>query len=407
MLMMWLRRFWVGQGMDWLRNAPWLTQNRLRVYPRIFLGCYAVMIIAWIGLSHGLIDRNGKPLGTDFIDVYAASTMALQGHSADIYDYDRHALAEQAAVHDANIPYFGWHYPPMFLLLALPLALLPYAYALILYMAATFAAAFVVLRRMAPANPESLWLIAAFPGVFITLGHGQNGFLTVALLGGALLLLDRRPLWAGVLIGLLTYKPQLGLAIPLALMISGRWRVFGAALVTALLFALLSLAVFGPEIWVAFHDSWALTRGYVLENGATGWEKLQSSFAAVRMLGGGVGLAYGVQALVTLASLIALGWLWRRHNGPLAKAALPVTALLATPYVLDYDLVLLAIPIAIMADEGLRGGFRPFEKTLLATVWVMPLYTRTIAYETWIPLGPLLLCLFLLLIIRRAAAVPP
>ena len=83
----------------------------------------------------------------------------------------------------------------------------------------------------------SLWLLLAlaFPSVLINVGHGQNGFLTAALLGGALVVLDRRPLVAGILLGLLVYKPQYGLMLPIVLAVSGRWRCFAAAAATVVL----------------------------------------------------------------------------------------------------------------------------------------------------------------------------
>ena len=131
-----------------------------------------------------------------------------------------------------------------------------------------------------PPRP-GVWLPAlAFPAVFVNLGHGHNGFLTAALIGGALLVLDRRPLLAGVLIGCLAYKPQFGVLIPLVLAATGRWRVIAAAAATVVAFvAGHAGSSFGGATWVAFWQSMTLTQRIVLEEGATGFHKMQSVFA--------------------------------------------------------------------------------------------------------------------------------
>jgi len=122
--------------------------------------------------------------------------------------------------------------------------------------------------------------------VLVNIGHGQNGFLTAALLGGALHWLDRRPLLAGVLIGLLAYKPQFGVLIPLALLANGRWSSIGAAAATVAALVAVSYVTLGSEVWHAFANSTTFTRTVVLEQGGTGWEKIQSIFSAARMWGG-------------------------------------------------------------------------------------------------------------------------
>jgi hypothetical protein len=243
-----------------------------------------------------------------------------------------------------------------------------------------------------------LWLLlaCAYPAVFINLGHGHNGFLTAALMTGALLQLDKRPILSGVLFGLLAYKPQFGLLVPLVLAASGRWRTFAAAVTTVTALAVAVTAIFGVDVWQAFLASTQFTREVVLERGDTGWHKIQSVFSWVRMWGGGVGLAYLVQAAVTLAVAGTLIRLWRSPAAyPVKAAALLIGTLLATPYSLDYDLMLLAPAIALLAGEGMRRGFVPFEKSMLAALWIVPLLARTVAQATYIPLAvPLMLIAF-------------
>jgi hypothetical protein len=253
-----------------------------------------------------------------------------------------------------------------------------------------------------------LWLLlaAAFPAVFINIGHGHNGFLTAALIGGGLVLLDRRPLLAGILFGLLVYKPQFGMMIPLVLIATGRWRVFAAAAATAAVLALVTTLAFGPHVWDAFLASTKFTRVVVLEQGGAGWHKIQSVFSWVRMWGGSVALAYAAQTVVTVSAALALIVLWRGET-PFARkaAALPLAAILATPYSLDYDMMVLSVAIAFLAAGGLAHGFRPYEKTAAAALWLVPLAARSCAEFTLVPIGAItMLSVFILTVWHGAAS---
>ena len=246
-------------------------------------------------------------------------------------------------------------------------------------------------------------LALAFPAVFINLGHGHNGFLTAALMGGALFMLVERPILAGVLIGCLAYKPQFGMLIPLVLIVGGHWRAFAAAAATVVVLVFGVSLAFGPEVWSAFLASTKFTREVVLEQGDTGWYKIQSVFSWVRMWGGGITLAYALQGAVTVAVAGALAWLWRsRAEFPLKAAALLIGTLLATPYCLDYDLMLLAPAIGYLALHGWRRGFGAFEKTVLAALWIVPLVARPVPEATLVPLAVPVMLLAFGLLLRRA-----
>jgi hypothetical protein len=159
------------------------------------------------------------------------------------------------------------------------------------------------------------------------------------------------------------------------------------------------------KVWPAFLASTHVTRIVVLEAGDTGWHKIQSVFSWVRMWGGSVELAYGIQAVVTLAVGAGLVWLWRSAAAfPFKAAALIIAAVLATPYSLDYDMMVLAPAIAFFTAGGLAQGFRPWEKTALALLWLVPLIARTFAEATLIPLGAPAMILVFALLLRRATA---
>jgi hypothetical protein len=392
-----MAHFWQG-----LRSGEWLTPARARGYSLILLGICTLAIAGWIAVSDGLIDRNGKPLGTDFSNVYAAGSLTWQGRPAEAYQPALQHAEEQAVFGGREVPFYGWLYPPFFFSVAFLVASLPYAWGLAIWLAASLAAYLAAMRAILP-RPETLLIAAAFPAVFINIGHGQNGFLTAALLGGALHWLDRRPWLAGVLIGLLAYKPQFGVLIPVALLAGGRWSTIGAAVATIAALLAVSFVTLGGGVWHAFADSMTFTQTVVLEQGGIGWEKIQSVFSAMRMWGAGVHLAYAVQIALALMLAASLAWLWRSNAAfELKASALATASLLATPYVLDYDLVALAVGIVFFVRHGLSRGFRTFEISLLAAAWMVPLLSRGVAGATGIPLGLLVLLAFYVFTLRRA-----
>ena len=386
-----------------LRSGDWLTGSRMRAYCLILLALSVLVFTGWIMVSDGLIDRTGQPIGTDFSNVYAAGSLTWQGRAADAYAPALQHAAEKAVFDGREVPFYGWHYPPFFFAIAFIVAALPYAGGLALWLVASFAAYLAAIRAILP-RQETLLVAAAFPAVLVNVGHGQNGFLTAALLGGALHWLDRRPWLAGVLIGLLAYKPQFGVLIPIALLAGGRWRTIGAAALTVAALVGISFAMLGSGIWHAFADSMNFTQTVVLEQGGTGWQKIQSIFSAVRALGANVPTAYAAQGMLLALLAASLAWLWHSDAAfELKAAALALASLLATPYVLDYDFVVLAVAIAFFARHALNKGFRDFEISLLAAAWLVPLLSRSIAGVSYIPLGLLVELAFYALVLRRAA----
>jgi len=392
-----MTHFWQG-----LRSGQWLTATRARGYSVILLGICIISVAGWVAVSNGLIDRNGKPVGTDFSNVYAAGTLTWQGRPAEAYVPALQHAAETAVFGGREVPFYGWHYPPFFFAVAVLVAAVPYGWGLSIWLAASLAAYLAAMRAILP-RPETLLIAAAFPAVFVNIGHGQNGFLTAALLGGSLHLLERRPWLAGVLIGCLAYKPQFGVLIPFAMLAGGRWSTIGAAIATVAALIALSFVMLGGSVWHAFADSMNFTQTVVLEQGGTGWEKIQSVFSAVRMWGAGVQTAYAVQFALALMLAASLAWLWHGDAAfELKASALATASLLATPYVLDYDLVVLAVAIVFFVRHGLSRGFRDYEISLLAAAWIVPLLSREVAGVSGIPLGLLVMLVLHVFTLRRA-----
>jgi hypothetical protein len=399
-----------------LASGSWLTRERVRLVALALLAASLFGALFLVTTSHGPNDRFGRPLGTDFANVYAAGTYVLEGNPAAPFDPHMQYVREQT-IFGEDTQFYGWHYPPFFLGVAGLLALLPYPLALAFWQGVTLLLYLLSMRAILTASAPSrseirddpLWLViaVAFPAVFINLGHGHNGFLTAALIGTALVELDRRPALAGLLIGLLAYKPQFAMLLPVVLAASGRWRVFISAAVTVAALTLIVTVAFGVQVWTAFIESTAFTRSVVLEQGGTGWYKIQSVFSGVRLWGGSVPLAYAVQGMVTLGLAAAVAWLWRTRAAFALKAgALLIAAVMATPYVLDYDLMLLAPAIAFLAADGMTRGFAPWQKTMLAGLWLIPLVARSIAQGTHIPVAVPMMALALVLLLQRVKAQP-
>ncbi len=387
-----------------LRDAEWLNGTRARVYPRLLLAASVGLALIWIVAARGGVDLVGKPLGTDFLSFFAASELALQGRAAQAYDVSAHWAAQKELFGPA-VGYSAFFYPPPYLLVCLPLALIPYFASLVAWLAATGAAYWRVLSAWAGPRVDAAVLLA-FPAFLVNAGHGQNGFLSAALIGAGALALDRRPVIAGLLFGALVYKPQLALMIPIALIASRRWTTFAAAAVSAAALCAASALIWGEPVWRGFLDASPLARA-ALERHLVGDEKMQSVFAAVRLLHGPLALAYAAQGLTALAAAATLIGLQRRDfRGASEGPALVAATLLASPFLLDYDLTLLAFPLAYLAREGLERGFAPFEKSVLVLAYLLPLASRILAGGLDLPIAAPTIAATLYFVARRRPAAP-
>ena len=378
----------------------WITAARVVAYPRLALLLYVAIAALWIGTSRDLIDREGKPIGADFITFYAAARLALTGEAAAAYDPEREFAAEQQAV-PANQGHFPWQYPPTFLLPLLPLGLLPYLAALVVFIGGTLALYLWLIHSILP-DRRAIVPALAFSAVLVNAIGGQNGFLSAALMGGGLLLLDRRPLLAGALLGLLGYKPQLALLLPFLLLAGGYWRSLAAAAASTLALAALSAAAFGIESWQRFLAHMPVARSY-LESGALPWDKMVSVFAAARLMGAGLTFAYVLHSLVAATVALLTLLVWRRHGSLARRVALAVAAsCLLSPFLYDYDLVVLAVPIALLVADGLASGWLPGLRTVLVVAWVAPMLGAPLARFAHLPLMPLVLLAIFAACYRRA-----
>ena len=395
--------------MQHLRSADFITRQRIAVWSLALLIGFGVALVFMALTAHGPNDYQGRPLGSDFSNIYAAGTWVREGRPAAPYDLASQYARERAIFGHAT-PFFGWHYPPYFLGIAALLATLPYIPALLVWQLSTLALYLLgiaaLLRKVAaPVGADRLWIVlaVAFPAAFVNLIHGHNGFLTAALVAGGVALLDERPVIAGMLFGLLVYKPQFLAVVPLILVAGGRWRALASTIATVVALTVTVTAAFGVQVWDAFQSSLHFTRTVVLEQGNTGFHKIQSVFAWVRLWGGSIPLAYAFQGVTAAAAVLAAVSIWRGRTNYADKVAiLCVAALMVTPYCLDYDLMILAPAIAALTAHGISQSFRPYEKAMLAGLWFVPMIAREVAQVTFVPLGVLLLLTSLAYLTTRA-----
>jgi hypothetical protein len=365
-------------------------------------------VLAGIGLvlsAKAGIDLFDKPLGYDFITFWGAARLTLAGHAASAFDMHAIFEAERLAV-PANHSIFLWHYPPTFQLAVAPLALVPYWLAWFIFVGASLVVYGLALRNLIKIRgvgaADKFFLLYGFPGVFLAVFHGQNSLISAALFAGAALMMEERPELAGALLGLLAFKPQLALFVPIALAAARQWRAFFAAAVTASLFAAVATLVFGVDLWIdCFRDAPLVRK--LLEEGWLPWSKIPSAYVFVRMLGLANPVAYGLQAITALAAAASVAFVWYRQGASqLAFAVLVVASLLALPYSFDYEFAFFAVPLAILATDMDRRGASRNEKIALVVLYFMPVFVAFVAEATHFQIGFPALVVALVLCVRRA-----
>jgi Glycosyltransferase family 87 len=373
---------------------------RLKVIARCWIVIASIVYAVDLLLQtrDGLSDGVSRPFGDDFVNYWSGAFLALHARAREVYDFHAFHVFEQS-VTGPNIGAYHYSYPPVLLLLTLPLALLPYVPALGVWLVATWYGFYRALRLAG--GEGALLLSLATPALFVNAVGGQNGALTAALLGGGLLLLDRRPLVAGVLFGCLAYKPHLALMLPFALIAGRRWRAVSAAAATLVLLVAASAVLFGPQCWLGYANNLAQLRVVILEDGTGVWHRMLSVFVFARRLGADVGTAYALQAVcATLAAFFVTRSWWRDEPPHLRNALVIVGTCLATPYLQDYDLVMSAfVVIWLKREEDRSQAAAAWIKAAMAIMLLLPLAAAPLGQLTGLALGPLFtMAVFALLI---------
>jgi hypothetical protein len=374
----------------WLGQVPvegWVSARRLPLAFGLLLAFEILALTLFVAVSHHWIGPLNKPTTTDFASFYAAGSLTNAGHPELAYNLAAHAAAEVQAT-EPGVQYQYFYYPPVYLFICAALAKLPYLLGFIVFQALTLPLYLLVGRRtLNDTRGVALLALIAFPAVFWNIGLGQNAFLTAALFGGGLLLIDRRPVLAGILFGALCYKPHFGLLIPVALASGGRWRSFAAAGVSAATLVLLSDAAFGEQSWLGYLAAFAGSSA-TYNSGYIDLAAFVTPYGAMRLIGAGAGAAYAIQAAATLFAIGLVAFVWRKQLSlPLRAAALLAATLIAVPLALIYDDMLAALAIAWLVRAGRTEGFLRWEKAILAAIFIAPLISRNLGMDTHVPIA--------------------
>jgi hypothetical protein len=192
--------------------------------------------------------------------------------------------------------------------------------------------------------------------------------------------------------------------VPVALLASGQWRTIASAGAAALGLAGVAALAFGPQVWA---DWLAITQtaSSATDSGAIGFDKMVSLFAALRLLGVPSGAAMAMQVGVTLALAAAVAQAsWRREFTPGIAALVLAGAPLATPFVLDYDMLLTAFPLAYLFARGRVAGFGDWERITILAVFAGATFARPLAVSAGVPIMPWLLTALFVCVWRRVRA---
>lgn len=377
-----------------LRSGDWLDRRRVKVYATILLVLELAVFSFLVAGTHGWIVPLDKPNTTDFVSFYAAGRLADAGTPALAYDQAAHLAAEEAIV-GKGIQYQFFNYPPVYQALFAPIALLPYLVAFVTVAALTLLFYLAIARRILDDySAAALLALLAFPAVWWNIGLGQNAFLTAGLFGAATLLIDRRPVLAGICFGALCYKPHFALLVPLALAVGGHWRAFATAAVSAVLLVLASAALLGWETWHAFVATAGASHS-MYESGRILFGGFVNPFGAMRLMGASVPVSYAVQALFSAAAAAIVAIVWHRGASLPARAAVPLSLL--------YDLMLGAVA-ACWLLRGQGRSCATWEKTVLTVCYIVLIDSRSLADEITLPVNTIAALALFALATRRAFA---
>jgi hypothetical protein len=370
----------IGEMAGRTRFGPSLA----RAAPLIFL-CMAALAYAWVAIPLTLVPRlgsltyHGGPVGNDFLAFYSAALLAWDHSAAEVYDLARlYAFQDALSGTATHLPF---PYPPHFLLYVAPLMTFAYLPALYLWIVATSAPFVLIVRKL---SGLALPLVALAPPLIQNAIDGQNGALTASLFAGGLLLLaSRRPALAGILFGLLSYKPQVFLLIPLCLLAARQYRALGALAATGIVLLAASLAAFGFEAWSKFLEVLPQQASYLLA-GRLPIARCPTVFAAIFEASGDVFSAKIGQGLSTLAAWTLVFWSWRKSEALFPRAvAFSVALPLSTPYLLEYDLAIWALPASILLARLWRGEGSRADWAALALFWLSPPLIWLTSFTAW------------------------
>ncbi len=336
------------------------------------------------------------PFG-DFFALWSYAKIVSAHPAAELYDLATlHARQVALGMPPGNQNPFP--YPPMFILLLWPLSLLPYEAAYLAWSAGTLGLFVWAVMATCSRLPLCVLGVIVAPVSVATVVAGQSGFLSAALITAGIRLAGSRPILGGVLLGILTYKPQLGLLVPIALVSAGHWPAFRAACATAFALALVATLAFGWAVWPAWL-SMLPVYAEIFDQETAGLKLMPTVMANLLLAGVTLPVAKGVQAVAAAAVAIVVWRCFRRNPGRLAAAALLVGTFLATPHAFVYDMPMVAAALALFIEARTRAGASSSlaEVLILILAFVFPAFMLISGFNVPVSTLPLVLIFSLIL----------
>jgi hypothetical protein len=400
----------VTQGSLARRGGSFEPGHALRPPAVVLVPGLLMSFYVWLNLLTtipypGKIGLDYNTLGTDWMVFYGAIRSVLDGNAPLIFDGDRFTDFLNTTFADwlsKPLAYRPWAYPPSFLLMLLPFAPLGFFGSYVAFQVVTAALLALALRSSATtAVPASALFVTALicPASAINAINGQAVFLVAALIVGGFTLLERRPWLGGLVLGLLTFKPQFCILVPIALVAAGQWRALLASGLSALAMMIASGLVFGWDLWIRWFP-------LIIENLVSPNEKWiefgrmwgHSVYTCAVLLGAPDRVASWLQLLVTLGAAISVVLAFRSRLGTREKIAVFLAAtVLAAPHSGPYDITLLVIAAAFW----LMAQAAPLPLwcwTLAFMIWLLPMLSPPMLFLVgrFVPLFPVLLIVLLL-----------
>lgn len=331
-----------------LEQIQHFAPRKRAMYVRITVAGLAAIVVckAFRFLEGGFWDAGNA---TDFGAFYIVAQRVWLGDVDLTYQFSSF-MKMQAEASDGASGFMPWTYPPQFDLILSPLAFLPGWAAYLLFTSVTLAAYLMTLRAIATNNFAQV-LIILFPAIATTIGSGQNGFLTGALMGLVCINGERRQALAGIALGAMVIKPHLAIAAGVYMLLMQRWTAIAVAVATVVASSLICTVAFGPHIWVVWLDGLKDSAAY-LEQGQYPLFRMISAYATLYTAGASSTVAFWGQAATACLALGALAFSAAR--GPTSRFALGVatlTSVMISPYAYDYDLPIVGIALALLLPD--------------------------------------------------------
>jgi len=380
--------------------------NKLALLLLVILAACPVFILFILDIfQHNRINDGERTylLGRDFINYYSSSVLVKQGELLTLFDIENYRIFQRYYFEGSKLNTHSWSYPPHYLLFTLPLSFFPYFVSLFIWTTLGLIAVFKA-TKLYTLNSFDAWVIILTPASLICFVAGQNGMFSAALMIAPFILKDKHPRLAGVLLGFLTYKPQLGMLIPIAFILMRDWKVIFWASLTTMTLIMISIALFGLEPWMSFiHDVIPSQVGVLTHMGPPFAYMIPSLFKSVHLFGVDQDIAMFFQTTLSALLIILVLWaFWRHRNYKLQLACLFTSILLFTPYIVIYDMVPLALAVYLYYIYLVSSDIPITRIHIYFMLLVVSLPLSSFALS-WlgIHLAPLILLIFLGCIIQQ------